>query len=334
MKFNIILISFILFISAITIKKGVQLKYPDYFPKPNYDLKNNPLSNETIALGRLLFYDAILSKNNTISCASCHSSYNAFAHTDHSLSHGINDLIGKRNAPGLMNLAWHKLFMWDGAINHLDMQALAPINHPKEMGESMNNIVDKLKKKHPYPTLFKRAFRDSIITGENILKALSQFQLCLISAESKYDQVKKNRKKFSDQENRGYVLFKTNCNFCHTEPLFSNYTFANNGLAIDSTLNDFGRWQVTKKSTDSLMFKIPSLRNLSYTYPYMHDGRFNTINQVINHYTKGIKQSANLATELKKGILLSSNEKTDLIAFLLTLNDSAFVFNLNFAYPK
>ena len=334
MKFKITLISLILFVSAITIKKGFQLKYPDYFPKPTYDLKKNILTKETIALGRTLFYDPILSKNNTISCASCHSSFNAFAHTDHSLSHGIDDLIGTRNAPALMNLAWQQLFMWDGAINHLDMQALAPINHPKEMGESINHIIDKLNKTAPYPTLFKKAFRDTIITGEKILKALSQFQLCLISAESKYDQVKKNKKQFSDQENRGYILFKKNCNFCHTEPLFSNFTFANNGLAIDTTLNDFGRWQVTKKSEDSLMFKIPSLRNLSYTYPYMHDGRFNTINQVINHYIKGIKQSANLAPELKKGILLSSNEKTDLIAFLITLNDSAFVFNRNFAYPK
>jgi len=309
-------------------------KYPDYFPIPIYDFKNNPLSKKKIELGRRLFYDPILSKDNTISCASCHSPYNSFAHTDHDLSHGINDQIGTRNAPALFNLAWQKSFMWDGAINHLDVQALAPISHPKEMNETIKSIVLKLQNHSYYPLEFYEAFQDSAITGEHVLKALSQFQLTLVSANSKYDQVKKGAKTFTEQENNGYDLFKTNCNSCHTEPLFSTYEFAYNGLAIDTTLNDFGRMKITEESADSLSFKIPSLRNLSFTSPYMHDGRFKKLQQVLNHYTAGINESTIISEALKKPIVLTSNEKTDLIAFLLTLNDSDFVFDKKHQFPE
>jgi len=309
-------------------------KYPDYFPIPIYDFKNNPLSKKKIELGRRLFYDPILSKDNTISCASCHSPYNSFAHTDHDLSHGINDQIGNRNAPALFNLAWQKSFMWDGAINHLDVQALAPISHPKEMNETIKSIVLKLQNHSYYPLEFYEAFQDSAITGEHVLKALSQFQLTLVSANSKYDQVKKGAKTFTEQENNGYDLFKTNCNSCHTEPLFSTYEFAYNGLAIDTTLNDFGRMKITEESADSLSFKIPSLRNLSFTSPYMHDGRFKKLQQVLNHYTAGINESTIISEALKKPIVLTSNEKTDLIAFLLTLNDSDFVFDKKHQFPE
>lgn len=313
--------------------KIFDLKYPSYFPTPVYDLKTNPLSAEKVELGKVLFYDPILSKDNTISCASCHSSYQAFGHTDHQLSHGINDQIGTRNAPALFNLAWHNSFMWDGAINHLDVQALAPIAHPKEMNEKIENVVKKLQATQLYPKLFLKAFKDSIITGEHVLKALSQFQLTLVSADSKYDRVKQSKMKFTEQEENGYKLFLENCNACHTEPLFSNYKFANNGLSIDTTLKDYGRYTITKQSSDSLKFKVPSLRNLSYTNPYMHDGRFNKLHQVINHYIH-LKDSKTLSPELKKPIQLNSNQKTDLIAFLLTLNDSAFVFNPQHQYPK
>jgi cytochrome c peroxidase len=309
-------------------------KYPDYFPIPIYDFKNNPLSEKKIELGRRLFYDPILSKDNTISCASCHSPYNSFAHTDHDLSHGINDQIGNRNAPALFNLAWQKSFMWDGAINHLDVQALAPISHPKEMNETIKSIVLKLQNHSYYPLEFYEAFQDSAITGEHVLKALSQFQVTLVSANSKYDQVKKGAKTFTEQENNGYDLFKTNCNSCHTEPLFSTYEFAYNGLAIDTTLNDFGRMKITEESADSLSFKIPSLRNLSFTSPYMHDGRFKKLQQVLNHYTAGINESTIISEALKKPIVLTSNEKTDLIAFLLTLNDSDFVFDKKHQFPE
>jgi cytochrome c peroxidase len=321
-------------IVGFTTLKVYELKPPSYFPKPNYDLKNNPLTQDKINLGKVLFYDPILSKDNTISCASCHSSYQAFAHTDHQLSHGINDLIGTRNAPALFNLAWQNTFMWDGAVNHLDVQALAPIAHEKEMAEKIDNVVNKLQHTKLYPQLFKKAFNDTIISGERVLKALSQFQLTLISSTTKYDRVKQNKTKFTGQEQKGYEIFLANCNACHTEPLFSNYTFANNGLPVDTTLKDMGRYTITKNSTDSLKFKIPSLRNISYTSPYMHDGRFNKINQVLNHYLSGIKQSPTLAPELRKPIQLTPDQKTDLTAFLLTLNDSAFVFNPQHQYPK
>lgn len=329
----IVLGMFFLFSAFLQLEK-FSLNYPDHFPKPVYDFRKNPLTKEKVELGRALFFDPILSKDNSISCSSCHSSFNAFAHTDHDLSHGIGDSIGNRNAPALFNLAWQSTFMWDGAVNHLDMQALAPITHPKEMGESIEGVVKKLQSSKIYPALFYQAFKDSIITGERVLKSLSQFQLTLVSANSKYDRVKEGKEEFTDQESKGYELFKTHCDACHTEPLFSNYTFANNGLAVDSTLNDYGKWMITRKSSDSLIFKIPSLRNLSYTYPYMHDGRFKKLNQVLNHYSKEIKQSSTLHPLLKNGINLTSEEKVDLIAFLLTLNDKNFVFDPDFQYPK
>ncbi len=332
MKLKLIITLFSLILISASYKV-YDLKFPVYFPKPAYDLKTNPLTEEKILLGKTLFYDPILSKDNTISCASCHNSYQAFAHTDHQLSHGIDDLIGTRNAPALFNLAWHNIFMWDGAVNHLDVQALAPIAHPKEMNEKIENVVKKLQASKLYPKLFLKAFKDSIITGEHVLKALSQFQLTLISADSKYDRVKQNKAKFTEQEQNGYKLFLENCNACHTEPLFSNYKFANNGLSVDTTLKDFGKYMISKQSKDSLQFKIPSLRNLSYTNPYMHDGRFNKLNQVLNHYIS-VKDSKVLSPELKKPIQLNSNQKTDLVAFLLTLNDSAFVFNPQHQFPK
>jgi len=318
---------------AFAINKADLLSYPDYFPTPTYDLKKNPLSTDKIELGRALFYDPLLSKDGMVSCASCHSPFNAFAHTDHSLSHGVNDSIGTRNAPALMNLAWHKSFMWDGAINHLDVQALGPITHQAEMAETLENVLVKLQNSI-YPELFYKAFGDSVITGEHLLKAISQFQLTLVSDKSKYDLVRQEKANFTAQEEKGYNLFKINCASCHSEPLFSNFGFANNGLPIDTTLNDFGKWSITKQPEDSLKFKIPTLRNLSYTYPYMHDGRFTSIRQVLDHYSDGITHGPTLAKELSSSIKLTANEKVDLISFLLTLNDSTFVFNPKYQYPK
>lgn len=308
--------------------------YPAYFPPPVYDFSRNPPDSAKTELGRILFYDPVLSADSTISCASCHSPYNAFAHTDHDLSHGINDQTGTRNAPALFNLAWQREFMWDGAVNHLDVQPLAPISHPKEMGENISSVIEKLNRTAAYRQLFFRAFHDSIATGERMLKALAQFQLTLISAASKYDEVKQGKNTFTEQETRGYVLFRDNCNSCHTEPLFSGYGFANNGLPVDTTLNDYGKWMITRQSKDSLLFKVPSLRNLSYTNPYMHDGRFKRLYEVLNHYTEGISHSSTLSIELKTPVVLTSDEKADLIAFLLTLNDKNFVFDKKHLFPE
>jgi len=310
-------------------------EYPSYFPKPSYNFQENQLDSTKIRLGRILFYDPILSKDNSVSCSSCHSPYNAFAHTDHSLSHGIFDSIGDRNAPALFNLAWQNKFMWDGAIHHLDMQALAPISHPSEMGNSLSEVVSKLNDSPAYVNLFYRAFKDSTVTGAKVLKALSQFQLTLVSANAKYDKVQNGAETFNEQEKNGYLLFKKTCNVCHTEPLFSSYQFASNGIPVDSTLNDAGRWQITNRKEDSLFFKIPSLRNLSFSYPYMHDGRFNTLKQVLNHYTSDLTRVPNVSKELTaQKISLTSNEKIDLIAFLLTLNDPDFVFNKKHHFQK
>ncbi len=328
----------ILFAVAVSVAFGysnsVQLVYPAHFPTPVYDLQANPLTTSKIELGRALFYDPILSKDNTISCASCHSPYNAFAHTDHALSHGINDQIGTRNAPALFNLAWQKSFMWDGAVHHLDMQALAPISSTLEMGEDIANIVQKLQQKSLYPLLFEQAFGDSTVTGQHILQALAQFQLTLVSATAKYDKVQQGLDSFSLQEQAGKQVFESHCNSCHSAPLFMNNEFANNGLKVDSSLQDFGKWLVSQQTKDSLLFRVPSLRNLSYSYPYMHDGRFQKLRQVIDHYTQLDTTSTLLDVRLQQSIDLTNRQKTDLIAFLLTLNDPQFVFNPDNKFPR
>lgn len=335
MKRTVYILSLIcFFIFAFRAADGVLFEIPAQFPKPVYDFSKNPLTDNKIQLGRALFYDPILSRNNMISCASCHSQFSAFTHVDHALSHGIEDKIGFRNAPALMNLAWQSTFMRDGAINHLDVQALAPLSNPIEMDEDITHVVSKLQSSKLYPKLFYKAFGDSVITGEHTLKAISQFMLTLVSANSKYDSVMLKRANFTAQENNGYHLFKKNCASCHTEPLFTNDDFKNNGLPIDTTLKDYGRYRVTKIPADSLKFKVPSLRNIEFSYPYMHDGRFKRLSQVLNHYTDGINKSKTLSAELQKPIILSSNEKVDIIAFLLTLTDKSFLFNPNYFYPK
>ncbi|MFN0189270.1 MAG: cytochrome-c peroxidase [Bacteroidia bacterium] len=323
----------LLLITAFT-RHDTNFLYPPSWPKPVYNFSKNPIEKNKVNLGRVLFYDPILSENNSISCESCHSPYSAFTHIDHALSHGIYDSIGTRNSPALMNLAWKKSFMWDGAINNLDMQALAPITHPLEMGSSIKNVVTKLQASKKYRQLYFHAYGDSIPTGEKTLKAISQFLLTLVSANSKYDKVIRGDEKFSLQEKNGYALFQKNCSSCHREPLFTNDEFANNGLSENSVLNDRGRMNITLDSMDAFQFKIPTLRNIEYTFPYMHDGRFKKLSEVLNHYTTGIIQSKTLAPELKEKIKITENEKVDLISFLLTLSDKEFVFNSNHTYPK
>lgn len=325
----------ILFVAIVSFKSVEPLFFqPKHFPKPVYDFSKNKLSQEKINIGRALFYDNILSKDNSTSCASCHLSYTAFAHTDHDLSHGIYGKIGTRNAPALQNLAWQKLFMMDGAINHLDAQALAPISNPIEMDETISNVVKKLNASSLYKKLFQKAYHDSVITGEKTLKCIAQFLLTLQSYNSKYDSVMLHKASFTTQEKNGYKLFQKNCSSCHTEPLFTNNNFETNGLKIDPTLNDIGRMKITQNAIDSLKFKVPSLRNIEFTYPYMHDGRFKKLNEVLIHYTSKIQPYKNLPKELQKPIVLSANDKVDITAFLLTLTDKHFLFNPKNQYPK
>jgi len=307
---------------------------PAHFPIPVYDFKKAPLTAEKVHLGKLLFYDPILSRDSSISCASCHSPFNAFAHTDHDLSHGIDDRIGTRNAPALMNLAWQREFMWDGASNHLHAQALAPITNPLEMDEQPENIISKLNRSALYRQLFELSFGDTFITTSRIVVSLAQFQLTLISADSKYDRVMEGREQFTAQEINGYKLFRQHCAACHREPLFTNYEFRNNGLSGDPILRDAGKYTITQRPSDSLLFKVPTLRNVEYSYPYMHDGRFKTLYQVLGHYTGGISRSTTLAKELQQPIVLKPNEQTDLVAFLLTLSDRNFIFNPQHGPPR
>lgn len=306
---------------------------PKGWPQPSYDFKNNPLSEEGFQLGRNLFYDPLLSKDNTISCASCHLQQTGFTHVDHDLSHGIDGKIGTRNSLTLQNLAWSKTFMWDGGVNHLDVQAIHPITSEVEMDETLENIVFKLQKSEKYRALFLKAFGTDKITGQLTLKAISQFVVMLVTSNSKYDKVLRKEESFTQMEQKGYQLFKTNCASCHQEPLFTNDTYANNGLLLDSTLNDIGRMRITQNSADMYRFKVPTLRNVQFTFPYMHDGRFKTLNEVIKHYN-GVSGNKNLPQELSKLMGLTDDERTELVSFLKTLTDKEFLFNPRFSFPR
>lgn len=324
--------------SAFMAHSGTEVYFtiPEFWPKPEYNFSKNPLSQEKIQLGRALFYDPLLSADNTISCSSCHSQYNAFTHSDHKLSHGIADQIGTRNAPALQNLAWRNSFMWDGSAHHLDAQALAPLTNPIEMNETLEHIVAKLQRSNKYPKAFYAAFGDSIVTGQRTLQALSQFMVTLVSSNSKYDKVMRKEKgfSFSESESKGYLLFKNNCASCHKEPLFTNDRFESNGLEPDSLLKDIGRMKITGHRKDSLLFKVPSLRNVEVSYPYMHDGRFANLQMVLFHYTNGIHNSKTLPKQLRKKMNLSEDDKRNLINFLKTLTDEEFLRNKDYSFPR
>ncbi|MFN8273503.1 MAG: cytochrome c peroxidase [Flavobacteriaceae bacterium] len=311
----------------------IYLKIPRGWPKPHYDFSKNPLSEQGFQLGRKLFYDPILSRDNTISCATCHLQATGFTHVDHELSHGIDDKIGTRNAMALINLAWNKDFLWDGGVNHLDVQPLNPIQSPVEMDESLAHVVGKLQQTSPYPQLFEQAFGTSKITGQLTLKALSQFMLMLQSSNAKYDRVMQGQETFTEKEQKGYDIFKKHCASCHKEPLFSDDRFENNGLDLDADLKDIGRMKITGKKEDSLRFRTPTLRNIQFTFPYMHDGRFKTLTEVINHYNS-LPANKHVPKELRLPMQLVDHDRADLIAFLKTLTDQEFLFNPRFGYPK
>ena len=313
-------------------KKNVQLQIPEGFPNPNYSFENNTITPEGFVLGRKLFYDPILSKDNTISCASCHQQFAAFAHIDHKLSHGIDNRIGIRNVPALQNLIWKDNFMWDGGVNHLEIQAVNPITSRDEMNESLENVIRKLQKSAEYTTLFKKAFNDTLVTSERILKSLTQFTGLMISGNSKYDHYKKGSLDFNDSELRGMLLFKEKCSSCHTPPLFTDNGFQNNGIQPDSLLNDLGRGAITHRVKDYYLFKVPSLRNCEVTFPYMHDGRFRKLQHVLDHYSSASITSKN--KKIQKIGILSSQNKVDLEAFLITLTDKTFLLDRRFMLVK
>ena len=311
-------------------------KKPANFPGPAYHFATNPVTREGFELGRKLFYEPMLSADNTISCGSCHIQTSAFTHHGHIVSHGVSDRLGTRNSPPIMNLAWGTSFMWDGGIADLDLQSIAPITNHVEMDETMANVLNKLRASSIYPALFRNAYGSSDITTERFLKSLSQFMLMCVSSNSKYDSVMRHDagKMFSAEEQAGYEIFQSKCASCHKEPLFTDHTFRSNGLSI-SNVNDEGRYQVTQIETDRYRFKVPSLRNLAYSAPYMHDGRLLTLEAVLDHYSSQVQNMPNLDPLLnpgsQPGIPLTGAEKTKLLSFLATLSDHSFLTDKRFA---
>ncbi len=304
---------------------------PDHFPATTYHFETNEITEAGFELGRRLFYEPRLSRNNTVSCGSCHIQSSAFTHHGHDVSHGIDDRLGKRNSPPIMNLAWSPTFMWDGGVFDLDLQPIAPITAHEEMDETVENVLTKLRAHQDYPALFQKAFGSTEITSATMLKALSQFMLMCVSSQSKYDSVVTNQgASFTTAESQGYIVFQQKCGSCHKEPLFTDFSFRNNGIGIGHN-NDSGRYAITLNADDMYRFKVPSLRNLKYTAPYMHDGRFYTLDAVLDQYSLHMKDMDNLDEQLRKdgtvGISLSATERSNLLAFLNTLNDPVFVTN-------
>lgn len=305
---------------------------PKNFPESTYNFANNPVTENGFKLGRSLFYEDALSIDGSVSCGSCHIQANAFTHHGHDVSHGVEDRLGIRNSPPIMNLAWRKSFMWDGGIFDLDLQPFAPITAHEEMGEEIGNVLNKLNKIPKYPTMFKAAFGTEEITSVRMMKALSQFMLMCISSNSKYDKVMRgeDNQNFTNKEADGYAIFKQKCATCHSEPLFTDESFRNNGIG-KTIVNDKGRYEITLNPEDEYKFKVPSLRNLKYSSPYMHNGSFVTLEAVLEHYNSEVKHMQTLDKELQKngilGIPLTGIEKQNLLAFLGTLNDESFLKN-------
>ncbi len=312
----------------------MQQLIPAGFPQPIYSFADNPLTEEGFELGRKLFYDGRLSIDNDHPCSSCHQQIAAFGTFEHDRSHGVNNTHTLRKAPVLFNLAWSSSFHWDGEFSSLIDEAVHPINGSTEMGESFDGIISKIQADPEYRELFKKVFRFPFIRPEYILKALAQFTGYMVVGNSKYDRYKKGLEPFLPAEENGYQLFKANCATCHPEPMFTDYSIRNNGLPVNNFLNDYGRMRITTKKEDSLKFKVPTLRNVNISSNFMHDGRFGTLMQCINHYRTGIQASATLDPLLTGGISLTNAQANDLVSFLRTLTDSTIMLDPKFSKPQ
>jgi cytochrome c peroxidase len=318
----------------------INFRIPKGWDAPVYNFENNPLTVNGFKLGRKLFFETRLSSDNLISCGSCHQPFAAFSQFGHDVSHGVDERVGVRNSPALFNLNWHSSFFWDGGVNHIEMQPAAPITNPDEMNETLQGIVSKLQGDANYRQLFKEAFGDEEVTTQRIFKSITQFMGMMVSSNSRYDKYIRNEAggTMSAEELNGLTLFKAKCSSCHKEPLFSDFSFRNNGLALipnKKGIVDSGKAHIPPFDPLNLYrFKVPSLRNLKFTEPYMHDGRFATIDEVLDHYATGVQQTPNLDPALASGITLSASERSDLKAFLNTLNDEEFVKDPRFQEPK
>jgi cytochrome c peroxidase len=326
-----------------------KLEYPDYFGNRISIPEDNPTTKQGVFLGRMLFYETKLSSNQTISCASCHQQKLAF--TDgKAFSDGINNVPTKRSSMSLANLLWVRNFFWDGRAKGLEEQAKFPLNDPHEMGAYLDKAVLELRKTKEYPPLFKEAFGTSEINSEKITKAIAQFERTLISANSNYDQYLKGEYKPTEQELNGMELFMNspqpeknirgaNCAQCHGTPKMYMELFHNNGL--DSEPKDIGREELTGMPNDRGRFRVATLRNIALTAPYMHDGRFKNLEEVLDHYNEHISPSKSLSISLKdrsnnlngKDLGLTVNEKSNIISFLKMLTDSTFINDPKFSDP-
>jgi cytochrome c peroxidase len=310
---------------------------PSNFPNLQYDIAANPPTEKGFELGKKLFYDGRLASDGLVSCGFCHIQADAFTHHGHTLSHGVDNALGTRNAPSIQNLAYQSIFMYDGAANHLDLQPIIPLTSEIEMNGDLTAILAMMKADKEYQNLFKASFTDGSISIENMLKALSQFMVMLTSSNSKFDHYRRNEAggELTTDESEGYALFKTKCASCHATDLQTDDSFRNNGLAINPLINDEGRYRVTELVQDYYKFKVPSLRNVEKSAPYMHDGRFGTLDAVLDHYSSGVNASLTLDPILQKdgkiGITISAKEKLQLIAFLKTLTDNQYLTDKRFS---
>ena len=296
---------------------------PPGFPPRVYQSTVDANDTALAILGAALFEDPILSVDSTISCETCHQPFAAFAHVDHAVSHGVEGRIGRRNVPALQNLAWQTSFMWDGSIVNLDMQSLSPITGHDEMAENLDHLVRKLAAHPAYPGMFRRAFGTDSVSVPRLLRALGRFVAGLVSANSRYDRAMAGTDTLATNEQHGLQLFRKHCAACHTEPLFTNNAFASNGLLPDPVSPDSGRIIVTREDSDLFRFRVPTLRNISRTYPYMHDGRFKKLRDVLAHYASPQMQAQHADPRVQAIGPLSDIERKDIIAFLLTLTDEA-----------
>jgi len=318
-------------------------------PKPDQP-SDNPLTVEGVKLGRMLFYEKALSGDGTQSCAGCHRQGNAFSDTA-KFSTGIAGMQGGRQAMAIFNMLWNKNeFFWDGRAHLLRDQSIMPIQDPLEMNETLENVVTKLSAMNTYTEQFNRAFGSSEINPTTISLALEQFMNSIVSHQSKYDEFLDGKTQLSPSEERGRKLFfaeyneffpnesGADCAHCHSGANFDSGRYTNNGLDSSNSFKDAGRFKVTGNPKDQAAFKITSLRNIALTPPYMHDGRFATLEEVVDHYDHDIKGSPSLdpalANTKKTGLMLDATEKADLIAFLKTLTDYALVNDLRYTDPN
>lgn len=308
----------------------LEFEVPTGWPAPVYRFDSNAVTPARFALGRKLFYDPILSKDFTISCGSCHQPEAAFANADHRLSHGVEGRLGTRNSPGLSNMAWSSSFMWDGGVNNLEVQPISPIQNHVEMDLPFSDAVARVAANPEYQRLFKEAYGVQTVTSQPMLRAMAQFMAMLVSNGSKWDAVQKGSASFTAPEAAGQAIFQQRCASCHVPPLFTDFSFRNNGLT-PGPFNDSGRAHITREAQDLYRFKVPSLRNLSFSAPYFHDGRAETLDAALGHYADSLSIfHPGTDPRLQGGVPLNAQQRGDLIQFLRTLDDPGFTNNKAF----